>query len=1000
VGRPSRDTLIARTAAIAMVVALLAVVLPVTIRASATPSTVLAWGDNYFGEVGDGTRTERDAPVELAGLDSISDVAAGSEHSLALRSDGRVLAWGSNARGQLGDPARLGQVVTTPTLVPGLTDVVSIEAYTRTSLAVDRDGTVWQWGQAIQPGGIGVGPLLSAPTPVEGLPATSVSAGLGHRLAISYGTARPWGANAWGEQGDGSTWSEWRATPGRMLDQARAVAGGAGHTLVLREVGTVWSVGRNDNGQLGDGTITERHTPQAIPGLDGVVAIDAADFDSMALRDDGTLWSWGDSMGDVLGYPTAGDARSPRQIPGLTGVTRFDLGSVVAVAAITSEGVWTWGMGTGNPDRPISREPLLLPGTAGATDVARGLTHGLILLDGAPSAPPPVLPPPVATTLAVDAPAAAQPGEPVMFTATVSPSPGGGTVTLSTDGLEIARGPVDPATGVATLTAIFASERTYAILADFPAVSGFEGSSVAFELKVGRTPTTTTLVSASPSNPVERGSPVTIAVSVEPLPDQPAELDVLVDSQWVARVPVESDVTVITLDPLSPGSHVVTSRFIGNENYAPSESAPYSVVVSGEPTTTWLGATPAERALVGTPITFDVAVEPAGAAGTVEIVDGATTIGTIDLAAGHTLTTSELAAGIHSIHARFIPSEPEFEPSVSAALSYEVYLDTTAPTGTVAIVDEGGYSASLTVPLILSATDEGGAGLAFVDVSGDGATWERRPWPLIDAWSWTLATDASAPDGVYAVYARFGDTAGNLSAVVTDSTFLDRTSPELSGAVTSRITIGAQLTTSGAVPVTVQWPAGTDAGSGVAAYVVERSLDGGPWIEWRTLPAPLGGGAVQTEDLVGADSTRYRVRAIDVFGRGSATIAGSRMALSRYQETSPEVGTTGTWQSNTTAEAWGGTTSSTTDTGATMRLRFTGRGIYWIAPQGALRGRADVSIDGKLVGSVDLGRDGLDRTVVFGHTFAETGTHIIRIRCVGTPDHPLIEADGFVAARW
>jgi hypothetical protein len=785
-----------------------------------------------------------------------------------------------------------------------------------------------------------------------------------------------------------------------MLDQARSVAGGAGHTIVLREDGTVWSVGRNTDGQLGDGTLTERHTPEAIPGFDAVVAVDAAEFDSMALRTDGTLWSWGDSMGDVLGYPTAGDVRSPRQIPGLSGVSRFDLGSVASAAAITNEGVWTWGMDTGNPDRPISREPLLLPGTAGATDVARGLTHGLMLLDGAPRPPPPILPPPVATTLAVDAPAAAQPGEPVIFTATVTPTPDGGTVTLSTDGLEIARGPVDPATGVATLTAVFLSERTYSILADFPAISGFEGSSVAFDLKVGRTPTTTKVVSASPPNPVERGSPVTIAVSVEPIPDQPAELDVLVDSTWVARVPVESEVTVITLDALSPGTHVVIAQFVGNDNYAPSESAPYSVIVSGVPTTTSLGATPADRALAGTPITFEVAVEPAGAAGTVDIVDGETTIGTIDLAIGHTFTTSELAAGIYSIHARFIPSGPEFEPSVSAALSYEVYLDTTPPSGTVAIDDEGGYWPSLTVPLTFSATDEGGAGVAFVEVSGDGAAWERRPWPLEETWSWSLTTDAMAPDGVYTVYARFGDAAGNISAVATDSTFLDRTLPELSGTVTSRVTVGAQMTTSGAVPVTVQWPAGTDAGSGVAAYVVERSLDGGAWIEWRTVPPPLGGGTVQTEDLVGADSTRYRVRAFDVFGRASATIAGSRMAFSRYQEASPEVGTTGTWQSNAAAEAWGGTTSSATDTGATMRLRFTGRGIYWIAPQGALRGRADVYIDSKLVGSVDLGQAGVDRTVVFGHTFSETGNHTIRIRCMGTPDRPLVESDGFVAARW
>ena len=67
--------------------------------------TVVAWGNNYFGQVGDGTQTNRSTPVQVSGLDGVGvvAVAAGGFHSLALKSDGTVVAWGRNLYGELGD---------------------------------------------------------------------------------------------------------------------------------------------------------------------------------------------------------------------------------------------------------------------------------------------------------------------------------------------------------------------------------------------------------------------------------------------------------------------------------------------------------------------------------------------------------------------------------------------------------------------------------------------------------------------------------------------------------------------------------------------------------------------------------------------------------------------------------------------------------------------------------------------------------------------------------
>jgi hypothetical protein len=110
--------------------------------------TLLAWGANFSGELGDGSSTDRTTPVAVVGANSnnIVAIAAGLNHSVALRKDGSVLTWGSDEFGQLGDGTPL-EDKSTPVVVSGASNIVAIAAGGLHTLALKSDGTMQSWGR-------------------------------------------------------------------------------------------------------------------------------------------------------------------------------------------------------------------------------------------------------------------------------------------------------------------------------------------------------------------------------------------------------------------------------------------------------------------------------------------------------------------------------------------------------------------------------------------------------------------------------------------------------------------------------------------------------------------------------------------------------------------------------------------------------------------------------------------------------------------------------------
>jgi alpha-tubulin suppressor-like RCC1 family protein len=322
-------------------------------------------------------------------------IASGETHALVLSADGSVLAWGWNSWGQLGNGTTTASAIPIP--VPGLSDVVAIAAGASHSLALDSGGRVWAWG-ANSYGALGDGTTTNrlSPTLVPGLSGVAaIAAGRDHSLAVtSAGTVWGWGANGYGRLGDGTTTNRLSPVALSGLSDVIAVAGGDSHSLALGRDGRVWAWGWNYYGQLGDGTWQSRLTPVLVSGLAGVVRIGAGQNFSVALKTDGrtsgSVWTWGHGADGRLGYSASWVNRPALA---LDDVIDFAAGNQHSLVLRRDGQVVGWGMGGGSYGRigdgtRVSRDqPVLVAGLTDAVALSAGVYHSAAIhADGGVSA--------------------------------------------------------------------------------------------------------------------------------------------------------------------------------------------------------------------------------------------------------------------------------------------------------------------------------------------------------------------------------------------------------------------------------------------------------------------------------------------------------------------------------------------------------------------------------------------------------------------------------------
>jgi alpha-tubulin suppressor-like RCC1 family protein len=241
-----------------------------------SPGSAWAWGYNAYGQLGNGTTTNSLTPVQvsLPSGTTVTAIAGGGNHSLALTSTGQVLAWGYNVHGQLGNGT------TTNSSTP-----------------------------------------VAVSLPPFGITVTAIAGGLTHSLArTSTGQVLAWGYNVHGQLGNGTTTITGCfciSTPVAVSlpsgTTVTAIAGGGSVSLALTSTGQVLAWGDNQLGQLGNGSFPDSNIPVAVslPSGTTVIAIAGGGVHDLALTSTGQVLAWGFNGDGELGNGSFNDSRIP-----------------------------------------------------------------------------------------------------------------------------------------------------------------------------------------------------------------------------------------------------------------------------------------------------------------------------------------------------------------------------------------------------------------------------------------------------------------------------------------------------------------------------------------------------------------------------------------------------------------------------------------------------------------------------------------------------------------
>ena len=314
--------------------------------AIASDGNLYSWGSNDYGQLGDGTITERHEPVQVKKPQGVSQnftwvqASAGYMFSFGLGSDGKLYSWGNNLHGYLGDGTTNdrhtpGPVALPPNVPTGFT-WNQVAAGSLHALGLGSNGKLYSWGNNLY-GYLGDGTTNDRYTPVPVIPPPNVSAGFTwkqiscwgwHSLALgSDNWLYSWGYNLGNELGTGTP-TEKELIPVRVAAPQNTTSGftwvqskmGDYYSLAIGSDGNIYGWAYGGSGNIGNGATNDKPSPTqafkpngALPGFVWK-QISNLSFASLAIGSDGNLYSWGGNANGQLGDNTTTQRNTPVKV--------------------------------------------------------------------------------------------------------------------------------------------------------------------------------------------------------------------------------------------------------------------------------------------------------------------------------------------------------------------------------------------------------------------------------------------------------------------------------------------------------------------------------------------------------------------------------------------------------------------------------------------------------------------------------------------------------------